>query len=153
MSPATSMSGETFRETPGRGRALTGVVIAAVIAAALALGVALAASGASRDLTAVQRTAPQSRPVDCPSIGSLVAAAVTATSPTGRTGAVTAARSGATALARATASDDVRELVQNLADDLAAYRITLTIPSIERHSDISAAIHGDLTALRQLCRR
>jgi hypothetical protein len=142
MNPATT--------TSHRGRALLGVVLTAV----LALGAALVARSASRDLVpAKPNTALQSMTADCPSIGPLVAAAVTATSPTGTTSDVTAARSRATTLARATASDDVRELVQNLADDLAAYRTTLTIPSTERHTDISAAIHGDLTALRRLCGR
>ncbi len=49
--------------------------------------------------------------------------------------------------ARATASDDVRELAQNLADDLAAYRVTLTTPSdtsAQRHTDIGAALRSDL---------
>jgi hypothetical protein len=57
-------------------------------------------------------------------------------------------------LARTTASADVRESVQNLADDLAAYRTTLTAASTsspQRHTDIGATIHGDLKALRKLC--
>jgi hypothetical protein len=126
-----------------------------VLAAALALGTAFVANASSHAVTPAQRTATTlSAPAGCPAIGTLVAGAVTATSPGATTTAVTTTRSRAADLARTTASDDVRELAQNLADDLAAYRVTLTTRSnttAQRHIDIGAAIGADLTALRHLC--
>jgi hypothetical protein len=59
-------------------------------------------------------------------------------------------------VARSTASDDVREVAQNLADDLAAYRVAVTTASSESHrrrTDIGLMIHGDLVASRLLCGR
>jgi hypothetical protein len=143
MSPATT--------TGRRWRPVIGVVLGLV----LALGTALVASGASREVpAATARTATQSQSGDCSSILVIIAHAVSATSRTGNPSALTAARNQAVLLARTTASADVRESVQNLADDLAAYRTTLTVPSTQspqRHTDIGATIHGDLKALRKLC--
>jgi hypothetical protein len=138
--------------TSRRWQILLGVTLTAV----LALGAAFLASGASQAVTPAPHgaTRPLGTPPDCPAIGLLVAAAVTATSPGAPTTVVTSALGRAANAARATASDDVRELAQNLADDLAAYRVTLTTPSdtsAQRHTDIGAALRSDLTALRHLC--
>lgn len=129
-------------------------LVGPVVAVVLVLGAALAASGASRGLPAGPGTTPQSTTADCRSVATIISAAGIATSSTGNSSAVTAARGNATRLADATASDGIRELTQNLADDLAAYRTALSTvsdTSAERHTDISAAIHGDITALRMLC--
>ena len=138
--------------TSHRWQILFGVALTAV----LALGAAFLASGASQAGAPAPSAAARAAgpPTDCPAIGLLVAAAVTATAPGAPPTVVTSALSRATSTARATASDDVRELAQNLADDLAAYRVTLTTPSetsAQRHTDIGAAIQGDLAALRHYC--
>ena len=143
----SSASGTTRRRHPVVGIALTAVV---------ALGAAFLASGASQAVTPAPRAATRvsGPPSDCPAIGLLVAAAVTATAPGASATAVSSALSRATSAARATASDDVRELAQNLADDLSAYRTTLTTPSetsAQRHTDIGASLRSDLTALRHYC--
>ncbi len=145
MSHSTTM-------TSHRWQILLGVTLTAV----LALGAAFLASGASQAGPSTQQAvaSPAAAPTDCPTIGLLVAAAVTATAPGAPTNVVTSALSRAAAAARATASDDVRELAQNLADDLVAYRTTLTTrsdTSAQRHTDIGASLRGDLTALRRYC--
>jgi hypothetical protein len=132
------------------------ILFGVALTAVLALGAALLAGGASQAVTPAQRTVTRASgpPSDCPAIGLLVAAAVTATAPGASATAVSSALSRATSAARATASDDVRELVQNLADDLTAYRTTLTTPSetsAQRHTDIGASLRSDLTALRHYC--
>lgn len=140
MSPATT--------TTRRWRPLLGVLLGI----SLALGTALVASGASREVAASpSKTAVQSQTGDCSSAIVLIAHAVAATSRAGSATAVTTARSQALTLARTTASADIRESAQNLADDLAAFRTTLTTASAQRHNDVAATIHGDLTALRKLC--
>lgn len=133
-------------------------VIAGALTATVALAAAFLASGASHagapTPPSASATTPAGTPPDCPALGLLVAAAVTATTPGASTTAVNAALTRATGAAKATASGDVRELAQNLADDLAAYRITITTPSqtsAQRHTDIGATISGDLTALRHIC--
>jgi len=138
--------------TSHRWQILLGVALTAV----LALGAAFLASGASQAVTPAPQAATRASgpPTDCPAIGLLVAAAVTATAPGAPPTVVTSALSRAASTAKATASDDVRELAQNLADDLTAYRVTLTTPSetsAQRHTDIGATIQGDLTALRHYC--
>ena len=143
----SSASGTTRRRHPVVGIALTAVV---------ALGAVFLATGASQAGAPAQTAAstPSGPPADCPAIGLLVAAAVTATAPGAPPTVVTSALSRAASTAKATASDDVRELAQNLADDLTAYRVTLTTPSetsAQRHTDIGATIQGDLTALRHYC--
>ena len=138
--------------TSHRRQILLGVTLTAV----LALGASFLASGAPRGLTPTRGVpaTPAGRLTDCPAVGLLVAAAVTATSPGAGTGPVGAALARARGLAKGTASDDVREAVQNLADDLAAYRVTLTTTSDstpERRADTAGGVHGDVTALRHLC--
>src|SRR6478672_12756786 len=98
--------------TSHRWQILFGVALTAV----LALGAALLASGASQAVTPAQRgvTRASGPPSDCPAIGLLVAAAVTATAPGAPPNVVTSALGRAASAARATASDDVRELAQNL---------------------------------------
>ena len=141
-----------------RWQLLLGVALTIVVA----LGSAFVLTGATRGaVPAVQSAASQPLGGDCPDIGSLVAAASTTTASTTATthGATAAAvRAGldtvlsrARGLARTTASDDARESVQNLADDLAAYRLSVTRPATDRHADIAATVRADLTALRRLC--
>lgn len=141
-----------------RWQLLLGVALTIVVA----LGSAFVLTGATRGaVPAVQSAASQPLGGDCPDIGSLVAAASTTTASTTATthGASAAAvRAGldtvlsrARGLARTTASDDARESVQNLADDLAAYRLSVTRPATDRHADIAATVRADLTALRRLC--
>jgi hypothetical protein len=141
-----------------RWQLLLGVALTMVVA----LGSAFVLTGAARGgASAVQSAASQPLGGDCPDIGSLVAAASTTTASTTATthGASAAAlRAGldtvlsrARGLARTTASDDARESVQNLADDLAAYRLSVTRPATDRHADIAATVRADLTALRRLC--
>ncbi|GAA1982405.1 hypothetical protein GCM10009817_24610 [Terrabacter lapilli] len=138
--------------TSHRWQILLGVALTAV----LALGAALLAHDGPRALAPTQGLAatPSGTPPDCPALGLVVAAAVTATTPGASSASVSSAQGRATSAARATTSDDVRELAQNLADDLAAYRATVTTPSAtsaQRHTDIGASISGDLTALRHIC--
>ncbi|GAA1982418.1 hypothetical protein GCM10009817_24630 [Terrabacter lapilli] len=138
--------------TSHRWQILLGVTLTAV----LALGAVFLATGASQAGPSTQQAAasPSGPPSDCPAIGLLVAAAATATAPGAPSTAVTAALGRATSAAKATASDDVRELTQNLADDLLAYRTTLTTPSdtsTQRHTDIGATLRSDVTALRHYC--
>ena len=138
--------------TSHRRQILLGVTLTAV----LALGAVFLATGASQAGPSTQRAAasPSGPPSDCPAIGLVVAAAATATAPGAPSTAVTAALGRATSAAKATASDDVRELAQNLADDLLAYRTTLTTPSdtsTQRHTDIGATLRSDVTALRHYC--
>ncbi|MGO4361028.1 hypothetical protein AB4Z14_16025 [Terrabacter sp. 2TAF16] len=145
-----------------RWQLLLGVALTMVVA----LGSAFVLTGAARGgASAVQSAASQPLGGDCPDIGSLVAAASTTTAST--TASTTATTHGASAaalragldtvlsrargLARTTASDDARESVQNLADDLAAYRLSVTRPATDRHADIAATVRADLTALRRLC--
>ncbi|KRF49013.1 hypothetical protein ASH01_05025 [Terrabacter sp. Soil811] len=144
-----------------RWQLLLGVALTIVVA----LGSAFVLTGASRGaVPAVQSAASQPLGGDCPDIGSLVAAASTTTASTTATTATThgasaaAVRAGldtvlfrARGLARTTASDDARESMQNLADDLAAYRLSVTRPATDRHADIAATVRADLTALRRLC--
>jgi len=144
-----------------RWQLLLGVALTIVVA----LGSAFVLTGATRGaVPAVQSAASQPLGGDCPDIGSLVAAASTTTASTTATTATThgasaaAVRAGldtvlsrARGLARTTASDDARESVQNLADDLAAYRLSVTRPATDRHADIAATVRADLTALRRLC--
>ena len=132
------------------------ILLGVALTAVLALGAALLASGTSQAVTPTPRAATRvsGPPSDCPAIGLLAAAAVTATAPGAPPTVVTSALSRAATAARATASDDARELAQNLADDLTAYRTTLTTPSetsAQRHTDIGAALRSDLTALRHYC--
>lgn len=141
-----------------RWQLLLGVALTIVVA----LGSAFVLTGATRGaVPAVQSAASQPLGGDCPDIGSLVAAASTTTASTTATTHGTSAaavRAGldtvlsrARGLARTTASDDARESVQNLADDLAAYRLSVTRPATDRHADIAATVRADLTALRRLC--
>ena len=140
------------KTTSHRWQILLGVALTAV----LALGAALLANGGPRALAPTQGLAatPSGTPPDCPALGLVVAAAVTATAPGASSASVSSALSRATSAARATTSDDVRELAQNLADDLTAYRTAVTTPSAtsaQRRTDIGASISGDLTALRHIC--
>ena len=139
--------------TSRRWQILLGVALTAV----LALGAAFLASGASQAVTpdasrprqARRALPPTARPSACSS-----PPPSPPPRPAPRPTVVTSALGRAANAARATASDDVRELAQNLADDLAAYRTTLTTPSdtsAQRHTDIGAALRSDLTALRHYC--
>ncbi|WP_020142405.1 hypothetical protein [Terracoccus sp. 273MFTsu3.1] len=137
-----------------RWQLLLGVALTIVVA----LGSAFVLSGATRGGSpAAPSAASQSAAGDCAVIGSLVAAATTTTASAHgvpaaavRTG-VDTVLSRARGLARTAASDDARESVQNLADDLAAYRLSVARPATDRHADIAAAVRADLTALRRLC--
>jgi hypothetical protein len=137
-------------------------VVGAALALGVALGAAFVAGGATRDDAGiVSQTGPPSvRPVaDCVSMDALAADVAGATSPSGGAAAVHAVRGRAAAAARATRSDDLREVAQNLADDLAAFRVALTTTSADpsvvgrRRADIDVMIRGDLAALRLLCGR
>ena len=138
-----------------RWQLLLGVALTIVFA----LGSAVVLTGATRaGAPTAQRVVSQPLGGDCAVIGSLVAATSTTTASTHGVSAA-AVRTGldtvvsrAKGLATTTASDDARESVQNLADDLAAYRLTVTRPSSDRHRDIAATVRADLTALRRLCR-
>jgi len=137
-----------------RWQILLGVALtmAVALASALVLGGALRGGAAPAPSAAAQPIA-----ADCTGIGSLVAAASTTTAST-HSASPAAVRKGvdtvlarARGLARATASDDARELVQNLADDLAAFRLSVVQSGTDRHADIAATVRADLTALRRLC--
>ena len=128
------------------------LTIAVALASALVLGGALRGGAAPAPSAAAQPIA-----ADCTGIGSLVAAASTTTAST-HSASPAAVRKGvdtvlarARGLARATASDDARELVQNLADDLGAFRLSVVQSGTDRHADIAATVRADLTALRRLC--
>jgi hypothetical protein len=148
MSPTTS--------TVRRRRTLTGIMLAA----GLALGTAVVASGASRHAgpvpSPVSSSAGTSVAAGCAAIGPAMATATVVASAGGTVGAVDTTRQQAASVATGTASDDLREAAQNLADDLAAYRVALSQspqgPSTRR-TDIAAAVHGDLAALRRICGR
>ena len=88
--------------TSHRWQILLGVALTAV----LALGAALFASGASQAVTPAPRAATRvsGPPSDCPAIGLLVAAAVTATAPGAPPNVVTSALGRAASSARARAA-------------------------------------------------
>ncbi|MGO4599554.1 hypothetical protein [Terrabacter sp. 2RAF25] len=142
-----------------------GPVVAAVIALGVAGGSAVVAGGATGG-TAPEPAAVASRvsssgpsPAECTSMTGLAADAAGATSASGTAASVHAARGRAAAVARATRSDDVREAAQNLADDLAAYRVALTTMSgdpaeaAHRRADINIMIRGHVATMRRLCGR
>lgn len=126
-------------------------LLAILLTAVLASGAAVFTGGRSTGTGASHAIAARSTTLDCSSVTSVVAAGVAAAAPGATSASVTTARSRAVALARTTASDDIRELVQNLADDLAAFGISVVHSSSERRSDASAALRGDLAALRRAC--
>ena len=134
------------------------ILLGVALTMAVALASALVLGGALRGGAApVPSAAAQPIAADCTGIGSLVAAASTTTAST-HSASPAAVRKGvdtvlarARGLARATASDDARELVQNLADDLAAFRLSVVQSGTDRHADIAATVRADLTALRRLC--
>jgi hypothetical protein len=134
---------------------LLGMVLTVLVAlgSALVLGGELRGGPAQAQGSTARALSAAARPpgTDCVAIGSLVAAASTATASPATRSAVAAVLTRARGLARTTASDDARELVQNLADDLAAYRVSVTHPGTDRHTDVVAVVRADLTGLRRLC--
>ena len=140
-----------------------GPVVGAALALGVALGTVFVAGGATRGAAGVapQAGPPQVvRPVaDCVSMSAVATDVAGATSSSGTAAAVHAVRGRSAAVARATGSDDVREVAQNLADDLAAYRVALTMRTADpseagrRRADIDVMIRGDLAALHRLCGR
>lgn len=135
-----------------------------VAGVAVAIGVAVAtavvANGATRDAGTVptRSAGPPSVSTfasDCASMGTVLSAAVAASAPGAAPDVVAGARGRAAAVARSTTSDDVRELAQNLADDLAAYRVAVSSPASSeqagRRADIGVMVRDDLAALRRLC--
>lgn len=149
----------TSTTTSHRWQILLGIGLTLVVA----LGSALAASGASRGTAATSASAaaaPAAAP-DCVAIGTLVAAAKTVTDGAARHVPAATARAGvdtawadAAKVARTTTSDDAREMAQNLADDLAAYRVGVAVGSSpDRAADTLAAVNGHVAALKHLCGR
>ncbi|MBW8730840.1 MAG: hypothetical protein JF622_07575 [Terrabacter sp.] len=139
-----------------RWQILLGMVLTVLVAlgSALVLGGALRGDPAQAQGSTARAQSATGQPpsTDCITIGSLVAAASTATaSPAAARSAVDGVLSRARGLARTTASDDARESVQNLADDLAAYRVSVTHPGTDRHADVVATLRADLNSLRRLC--
>ena len=136
-------------------------VAGVVLAIGVAVATAVVANGATSDAGTVPSRSAGPPPVsslvsDCASMGTVLAAASGATAPGASAATVGGARGRAATVARSTTSDDVRELAQNLADDLAAYRVavsTATSDSAQRRADIGAMVRGDLAALRRLCHR
>ncbi|WP_207555722.1 hypothetical protein [Intrasporangium flavum] len=135
-------------------------VAGAVLALGVAVTTALVANGATRDAGTASSSGPP--PVssivrDCASMGTVLTAAAGVTAPGTTPDAVAGARGRAAVIARSTTSDDVRERVQNLADDLAAYRVAVAATGAgeqaQRRADIAAMVRDDLTALRRLCGR
>ncbi|WP_323099556.1 hypothetical protein [Intrasporangium sp. YIM S08009] len=137
-----------------------------VAGVAVAIGVALAtvvvANGATSDAGTVPSRSTGPPPVsslvsDCASMGTVLSAAVAGTAPGAGPDAASGARGRAAAVARSTTSDDVREPTQNLADDLAAYRVAVASPAsaeqAARRADIGVMVRDDLAALRRLCKR
>ena len=144
--------------SPRRRRPVTGVAVAIGIA----LTTVVVANGSAGNAGPVPTRSAGPPPVssivsDCASMGTVLAAAVTGTSPGAGPDAVGAARGRAAAVARSTTSDEVRERVQNLADDLAAYRVAVASPAsaeqTARRADIGVMVRDDLAALRRLCGR
>lgn len=137
-------------------------VVAAVIALGAAGGAAVVAGGASGDPAGIvsQAAARPSAPSvgDCASMSAVATDVAGATSASGSAAGVHAARGKAAAVAKVTVSDDVREVAQNLADDLAALQVALTTSgdtgqASSRRADIRVMIRDDLAALRHLCGR
>ncbi len=133
-----------------------------LLAVGVAVTTAVAANGATRDAGSAPATAAGSPPAsslvaDCASMGPLLSAGAGALAPGTTAGTVTGARGRAVTLARSTTSDDVRERVQNLADDLAAYRVALAAKAsgdqAQRRADIGVMVRDDVAALRRLCGR
>ncbi|HET7798789.1 MAG TPA: hypothetical protein VFL38_00120 [Humibacillus xanthopallidus] len=60
-------------------------------------------------------------------------------------------RSTAAALAAATRSPDLRELLQNSADDAAAHAVAMRSGDLDRQRDTALALHGDAAGLRRFC--
>ncbi len=96
-------------------------------------------------------TAPA--PTQCPSVRSLLTNVDTATTSTTSPASITGLRGRAASLARAQLSDDAREQLQNVTDDLAAYRSAVVVPSATIRSDVRTMVRGHLASLRQMCGR
>ena len=128
------------------------LTIAVALASALVLGGALRGGAAPVPSAAAQPIA-----ADCTGIGSLVAAASTTTAST-HSASPAAVRKGVTPSSGEPAASPERRppttragSVQNLADDLGAFRLSVVQSGTDRHADIAATVRADLTALRRLC--
>lgn len=160
----------TSRASRSRDRRWAPVLGAALAAGALTLGVTVASHGplsASRAIAAAgSPSAPTTIIRECDAslalasvMVALPAPATASSSPRGVVaggggGAAPPAltlRSEAAALAAATRSPDLRELLQNAADDAAAYEVGLRAADVDRIRDTALSLHGDAAGLRRLC--
>ncbi len=114
-------------------------------------GGGIGARSASRAPSATASAAPA--PTSCPSVRSLVSAVEASTGSAGSPATLAALRRRAASLARSNVSDDIREQVQNVTDDLGAYRAATVVPSATRRSDVHTMVIDHLTALRRMCGR
>ena len=160
----------TSRASRSRDRRWAPVIGSAVAAGALALAVALVAQGqlsASRaSAAAVSPSAPATLIRECDAslalASALAALPAPAAAPSAPRGAVargggdvvtsvSTLRSRAEALAATTRSLDLRELLQNAADDAAAHEVGLRAGDADRQRDTALALRGDAAGLRRLC--
>ncbi|GAA2148958.1 hypothetical protein FHX52_2778 [Humibacillus xanthopallidus] len=167
----------TSRASRSRDRGWAPVIGSAVAAGALALAVTMSAHGqlwtgragaAAASSPAGSSSARANLIRECDASLALASAltalptpAVAPSSPRGVAagggaggGAMTslaALRSRAGALAVATTSPDLRELLQNAADDAAAHEVGLRTGDLERQRDTALALRGDAAGLRRWC--
>lgn len=92
-------------------------------------------------------------PAACPSVVSLVTAVESAMRAGAGPAALGALHGRSGALARSRVPDDLREQVQDLADDLAAYRAATAVSSVTRRDDIRPMVTDALTSLGRACGR
>ncbi|MDQ2755584.1 MAG: right-handed parallel beta-helix repeat-containing protein [Actinomycetota bacterium] len=89
----------------------------------------------------------------CSLLRALVSDVDSATRSAARPATLAALRVRSGALARLRVTDDAREQVQNLSDDLAAYRAATIVGSVTRSSDLRPMIGDHLSSLRRMCGR
>lgn len=157
----------TSRASRPRDRRWAPVIGSAVAAGALALAMVVVEQGQLPTSRASDAAVNPSTPVairECDASLALASAfaalpAPAATPPPpkgvaaggGALTSVAALRSRAETLAAATTSLDLRELLQDAADDAAAHEVGLRTGDVDRQRDTALALRGDAAGLRRLC--
>lgn len=150
MTPAPSSPGTRQNARSLRKR---GVLAATAVLAAGAAATAAVLTGAAYAGSAQSGTTPDVRAV-CSATGALassIAPMVASTTSLATPSDAAALRARAERLATTAPSNDLREALQNAADDLAALRVSLASGSAERRADISTMLRSDLVSLQRAC--